>query len=175
MFKNKSNKNKLVMLVTLALLVALEIVLARCLSVRTMDMTFSFGFIAVVTAAILYGPIAAGIVAALSDFLGAVLFPIGAYFPGFTLTACLTGVVFGLFLYKEQSFTRILGATLVNQIFGSLLLNSFWLSVLYGSRTYFGYVAFRTPQFLIMTVVMVIVIGVVGTQLVPRIKTAMAR
>ena len=70
---------------------------------------------------------------ALADLLGALLFPIGAYFPGFTLTAFLTGLVFGLFLYGKQSFPRVLGAVLLNQLLLSLLLNTFWISVLYGS------------------------------------------
>lgn len=175
MYKNKLRRQKLITLVTLALLVALEVVLSRMLSIRTFDMTFSFGFIAVVTAAILYGPIAAGVVGALSDIIGAILFPLGPYFPGFTLTAFFTGLIFGLFLYKQQSFVRILGATVITQVCGSLLLNSLWLSVLYGSRTYYGYLVYRLPQFIIMTVVMIVTIGVLGTQIIPRLKTAMVR
>jgi ECF transporter S component (folate family) len=72
-------------------------------------------------------------VGALGDFIGAVLFPIGPYFPGFTLTAFLTGTVFGLFLHKRQTILRILGAVAVNQLVLSLLLQTLWISLLYGS------------------------------------------
>ena len=98
------------MLTTLALLTAIEIVLSRFLSVNAWNIKIGFSFVPVVVAAILYGPIAAGIVAALGDFVGAILFPIGTYFPGFTLTAFLTGCVFGLFLHKKQSWPRIIAA-----------------------------------------------------------------
>ena len=87
----------------------------------------------VAVAGILLGPLCAGVVGALADVLGAVLFPIGAYFPGFTLTAFLMGLCYGLFLKGKQSFPRILGAVAVHQLVLSLLLNSLWISVLYGS------------------------------------------
>lgn len=87
----------------------------------------------VVIAAIMFGPLMAGIVAALADFIGAILFPIGPYFPGFTLTAFLTGLSFGIFLYKKQSTVRILGTVAINQLLLSLLLNTFWISILYTS------------------------------------------
>ena len=63
------------MLTTLALLTAIEIVLSRFLSVNAWNIKIGFSFVPVVVAAILYGPIAAGIVAALGDFVGAILFP----------------------------------------------------------------------------------------------------
>ena len=71
-------------IVYLGVLTALEIVLNRFLSINAWNIKIGFSFVPIVVAAILYGPIAAGIVAALCDFLGAILFPIGAYFPGFT-------------------------------------------------------------------------------------------
>ena len=118
---------------TLALLIALEIILSRFLSLSAWNTKIGFSFVPVAAAAILFGPLSAGIVAALADLLGALLFPIGPYFPGFTLTAFLTGLVFGLFLHNSQSFLRILAAVLINQLLLSLLLNSYWISLLYGS------------------------------------------
>ena len=120
-------------LVTMGVLVALEIVLSRFLSFNAWNLKIGFSFVPVALAAILYGPLPAGVVAALGDFLGAILFPIGPYFPGFTLTALLTGIVYGLFLRKKQTPPRIIGAVAVNQLVLSLLLNSFWISVLYSS------------------------------------------
>ena len=81
-----------------ALLTALEIVLSRFLSISAWNTKIGFAFVPVVIAALLLGPVWAGIAAALADFLGAVLFPVGPYFPGFTLTAFLMGAVYGLFL-----------------------------------------------------------------------------
>ena len=82
-------------LVTTALLTALEIVLSRFLSIQTQVTKIGFAFVPVVLAAVLLGPLEAGITAALGDFLGAMLFPTGPFFPGFTLTAFLMAAAEG--------------------------------------------------------------------------------
>lgn len=74
----------------LGLLVAVEIVLSRFCSINAWDLKIGFSFLPVAVAAMRLGPLEAAVVAAVSDFVGAVLFPIGAYFPGFTLTAFLS-------------------------------------------------------------------------------------
>ena len=155
-------------LTAMALLIALEIILSRFLSLSAWNTKIGFSFVPVVIAAILLGPVYAGIVGALADFVGAVLFPIGAYFPGFTLTAFLTGMVYGLFLYKRQSLPRILGAVAVNQFILSLLLNTLWISVLYGSP--FGpLLVTRLVQSAILTVVQIVVIELIVKAL-PRLR-----
>ena len=120
-------------IVVMATLVAMEIVLSRMLSYSVWDMKIGFAFLPVVIAAIVLGPVRAAIVAALADFLGAILFPIGAYFPGFTLTAALVGVLYGLFLHKDQPFWKIVISVSIHQLILSLLLNTYWISVLYDS------------------------------------------
>ncbi|MBR1457611.1 MAG: folate family ECF transporter S component [Oscillospiraceae bacterium] len=156
-------------LTTLGLLIALEIVLNRFLSINAWNIKIGFSFVPVVVAAILYGPLAAGVVGALSDFLGAILFPIGAYFPGFTLTAFLTGCVFGLFLHQKQSVPNTLFAVLINQLVLSLLLNSYWISVLYGSP-YGPLLVTRSFQCAILLVVQFVCI-----QLISRTISRVAR
>ena len=157
--KNKSLKIKLDTrtIVTLGLLTAIEIVLSRFLSFSVWNMKIGLSFIPIVIAAIMFGPIQAGIVGALGDFLGATLFPIGAYFPGFTLTAFLVGVVFGLFLHKKQTVPMILGAVGINQLILSQFLNTYWISVLYGSP-FSGLFVTRIVQTLILIPVQITVI-----------------
>lgn len=146
-------------LVLISVLTAIEIVLSRFCSLSAWDIKIGFSFVPVAVAAVLLGPVPAGIVAALGDFLGAILFPIGPYFPGFTLTAFCTGIVLGLFLRKSQTVPRILGAVLVNQLVFSLLLNSFWISLLYTSP-YVPLLATRLVQCAVLGPVQFIVIGV---------------
>ena len=122
----------------------------------------------VVIAAILLGPLYAGIVGALADFLGAILFPIGTYFPGFTLTAFLMGLCYGLFLYRSQSFPRIFGAVAVHQLVLSLLLNTLWISLLYGSP-FVPLLVSRLPQCAILAAVQLVVIPLIA-RLLPRIR-----
>lgn len=159
------------MIVTLGILVAMEIVLSRFLSINAWNTKIGFSFIPIVAAAMLYGPIGGAIVAALGDFLGAILFPIGAYFPGFTLTAFLTGLVFGFFLYKEQSIPRILGAVAINQFILSQCLNTLWISILYGSPYGPLFVTRLVQTAILFTVQTVVVIAM--AKALPRLRSGL--
>lgn len=120
-------------LALMGILIALEIVLNRFLSINAWNIKIGFNFVPIVIAAMLLGPLQGGLVAALGDLIGALLFPIGAYFPGFTLTAFLTGLTFGLFLYHRQTVVRTALAALVSQGVLGLWLNTLWIWILYGS------------------------------------------
>ena len=75
-------------IVYLGVLTALEIVLSRFLSISAWNLKIGFSSVPVALAGMLFGPLAGGIVGALGDLLGAVLFPIGPYFPGFLPMIC---------------------------------------------------------------------------------------
>ena len=148
------------MLVLLATLVAMEVVLSRLLSYSVWNMKIGFAFIPVVIAGIMLGPVRAAIVGAMADFTGAILFPIGAYFPGFTLTAALVGTIYGLFLHRKQSFLNILISVSIHQLLLSLLLNTFWISVLYQSP-YTALLVTRLLQCAVMIPVELLVISLI--------------
>ena len=145
-------------LVTLGVLIAMEIILSRFLSISAWNIKIGFNFIPVAIAAITYGPIAGGIVGGLGDLVGAVVFPIGAYFPGFTLTAVLSGVVLGLFLHKKQTFIRLVCGVAINQLILGLFVNTLWISILYGSP-YGALFVTRIFQSMVLIPVQIIVIG----------------
>ena len=148
-------------LTAMALLIALEIILSRFLSLSAWNTKIGFSFVPVVIAAILLGPVYAGIVGALADFVGALLFPIGAYFPGFTLTAFLTGCVLGFFLHPKQGWPRIIAAVGICQFVFSLFLNTLWISILYGSP-YVPLLATRLVQCVILTAVQLVCIPLIA-------------
>lgn len=160
-------------LTTLGVLIATEVVLSRFLSINAWNIKIGFNFVPIAIAAILYGPIAAGAVAGIGDFLGAVLFPIGPYFPAFTLTAVLTGVVMGAFLHKQQKVWGILGAVMVNQFVLSLFVNTLWISLLYGSP-YWPLFVTRIIQTIVLTPVQFIVIGMIAKAMPQLRKRAVA-
>ena len=163
------------MLAYLGILTGMEIVLSRFLSINAWNIKIGFNFVPIAVAAILFGPIPAGIVAALGDFLGAILFPVGPYFPGFTFTAFLTGLVLGLLLHKKQSVARTVIAVAINQLALSLLLNSLWISILYGSP-YVPLLATRIIQCAVLGPVQVVVIVLIARVLerTPLMKGASA-
>lgn len=146
------------MIVTLGVLISMHIVLSRFCSINAWNIKIGFSFVPLFLAAYLYGPLAAGIVGGVADVLGAILFPSGPFFPGFTLTTVLTSLLFGLLLYKKQTTPRILLAVLVNQFVFGLLINSLWISLLYGSP-YGPLLATRVIQCAILAPVEFIVIS----------------
>ena len=121
-------------LIVSAQLLALDVVLTRLLAVNTPVMKIGFGFAAVALCAMLYGPWWAALTAALGDLVGALLFPTGAFFPGFTLTAACTGLIFGLCLYRRgKCLLWPILAALLNTLLVSYLANTAMIAYISGS------------------------------------------
>src|SRR5690554_4416646 len=113
--------NKTRRLVFVGILIAIEVIFTRFLSLQTPIVRIGFGFLAVSLTSMLFGPVVGGISAAMGDLLGMMLFPRGAYFPGFTLSAFLGGCIYGLFLYKKpKSLLNIFLAVLIITLFVNL-------------------------------------------------------
>ncbi len=166
---SKTMKVNVKTMAIMALLVAINIVLSQTLSIHTWNIKIGFSFIPVVVAAMMYGPVAGGLVGALGDVVSAVAFPVGPYFPGFTLTAVLTGVVFGVFLKKKPTVAKIVISVLIVQMIIGLFGNTYFISVLYGSP-YKALFLSRIPQCLGMTVVEIACIIAMNSKLIPVLK-----
>lgn len=149
------------MMAVLSILLALEVIIARFGTIRPSEsIKLSLDFVPVVIAAVLFGTVPAVVMSILADILGAFLFPVGPFFPGFTVTAALTGVIYGLILHKRQSFPRVICAVVLQQLLCSLLLNTFWLHLLYG-LPYLPTLTARLIQCGIMTAVQLALIPLI--------------
>ncbi len=126
-----------------ALLVAMQVVLGNLLQIPLVFKQFHFGFLPIAIAGAALGPVPAMIVGGLGDFFGAHLFPAGAYFFGFTLTNILAGLIYALALYRQKPCIWRAGAASLGVAACYLFLNSYWLSLLYTSRAYWGWVGVR--------------------------------
>ena len=151
-------------MVVCAVLIAAAIVLSRFLSINAWNLKIGFTFIPIFLAGYLFGPVKGALVGGVADLLGALLFPIGAYFPGFTLTCALEGATYGSLLHKKQTPARILIAVGIVQLVLGLLVNTYWISVLYGSP-FVPLLATRAVQCIIMIPVEFIVIGAMSKTL----------
>lgn len=152
---NKKGKQYIFSMVTAALLIALKIILERFLSYNVWNQRFGFSFIVVGFAAITLGVPWAMAVSGIADIIGALIFPTGPYFPGFTLTAVLTALCTALFVRKNATFLKVTASVLINQIFGSVLLNSLWISILYG-KGFIALIPGRIVQAIFMTVIQIV-------------------
>lgn len=122
---------------TLALtgvLLAAQIALSSYGSLRLTDsLWISLGHLALAPTAMLFGPVPAALQGAASDILSYLLRPSGPYFPGFTLSTLLSGLMYGAALYGEKPSVRRVAITrLAVVVLLNILLNTLWLTLLYG-------------------------------------------
>ena len=124
-------KNDLITLCRVAVLIALEIVLSRFLSLNTPVLRVGLGFVPIALCGIMFGPVWAGAAGAIADILGTLISG-NAIFPPLTITAILTGISFGAFLHRKNArfFPNVVLCTLVNTVGLSLCLQTYWLSLL---------------------------------------------
>ena len=151
--------------VTAAMLTALAVVLDRFVPIVFTDsIKVTLTFVPVVIAAMLYGPAGGAVVWGLADLIGAILFPRGAYFPGFTVTAALKGAVFGWFLAKREVkiLPHALPSSFINNFLIGLAIDTVWITVLAGKNTYWGYFLVRIPQSAVLFVMNLVLIPILA-------------
>lgn len=159
-------------IIIIAFFIALEIILTRYLSINIGGiLRIGFGFLPVAMLAIMFGPLWAGAAYAIGDILGMIIFPSGAYFPGFTLTAFLTGLVFGLILYKKPvTWTRVLIASMIVVIGLNLGLDTLWLKILM-NQGYFALIPTRLIKCAFAIPIQTILIPLMWNQIFRKIPT----
>lgn len=156
---NKERRSNVNRLVIMGVLIAMDVILTRFLSIQTPITRIGFAFVARVIAAIILGPLQAAAVGGIADFVGMLAFPSGTYFPGFTLTAAMFGLIYGLFLHKKVTPVRIVGAVVTSQIVCSLGLNTLWLTIMTGS-SFLALLSTRLIQALVTGAVQIVTIFV---------------
>jgi ECF transporter S component (folate family) len=116
----------------IAMLLALSVVLSAFSIQLTDSIKIGVGFIVTALLGMMYGPVAGGLAAGAGDLIKYILKPTGPYFFGFTLTAILGGVIYGLFFYKKKcTIVRAIAAKSTVTLLLNCLLNTFWVSLLY--------------------------------------------
>lgn len=120
-------------LVTVGLLISTEIILTWFLLFQTSIVRISFGFLPIALSAIMFGSVVGGMAAAIADIFRMMIFPKGAYFPGFTFSALISGAVYGVFLHnKPITILRTALAVLLIALLVDMGLNTLWLSMITG-------------------------------------------
>ncbi len=141
-------QSKLVHLSTKSLVIAsffvgINIVLSRVGAIMLFNSSvrLSFGNIPLVLSGLLLGPVAGLMTGVVSDVLGFLINSHGgAYHPGFTISAGLTGLIPGLIMIwsasigkSKFSLTNVILANVLIYLFISGFLNTVWLTHLLGT------------------------------------------
>lgn len=159
-------------LVIMAFLISLNIIFVRFLGIYlTPSIRISFGFVPIVLMALLFGPMYAAIGSGIGDFLGAIIFPTGgAFFPGFTLSAIITGYIYGKVLYgKRLHIGRIVFANVLVIVIVQLLLNSLWMTILV-DKAFIVLVSQKIIKSFIMLPIEVSIIFIIQKYLLPHLQ-----
>lgn len=81
----------------------------------------------------LFGPVVGGTYGGAMDIIKFLAKPTGPYFPGWTFSALLAGLIYGIFLYKKPiRLWRILTAEFLVAVICNMILGTWWLKVMYG-------------------------------------------
>ena len=133
-FKASYKELKSIRCITIiAMLGAVSIVLGSLVFMVGDFLKVGFNFLPNEFVYYLFGPVVGVVYGAALDILTFIVRPTGPFFFGFTLSAIITGLIYGAILYKRPlSMRRILLANLVQLVVINLLLNTYWLTMLYG-------------------------------------------
>ena len=134
LFKSSFQELKSLKCITLtAMLGAVSIVLGSLVIMVGDFLKVGFTFLPNEFVFYLFGPVVGMIYGAAMDILTFIVRPTGPFFFGFTVSAVAAGLIYGVILYKKPlSMKRIIVANLIHMIFINLLLNTYWLTMLYG-------------------------------------------
>lgn len=125
-------------LVTVSLLLALQVILGLVSLPLGNTMQISFEYLPLCICAMLYGPVPAMLSGTLGDLIVATIRPMGAFHPGFTFSAVLSGLFYALLLYRKSApmTWRYAVCRLLTIVLCNLVLNTLWIYQLYGARVW---------------------------------------
>ena len=116
-----------------AMLAALNLAINQFSIPVSAYLEISFDFLAAAATGYLCGPWVAALSGVGTDLLGYLLRPNGPYFPGFTLSALLLGIVYGLWYYRRPvRLWRVVACKLTVTVLFNFFLTPLWLHIMYG-------------------------------------------
>ena len=157
------SRNKKIILT--AILLATLIILSRFLSIKTPILIISFAFIPTMLCAIWLGPKWTILLNVLGDLIGATVFPTGAFFIGYTISTAISGLIYGLLLYKKEdnSYTdkqfliKLIISVIVVSCISNIGLNTLWLSITTG-KAFIVLLGARIIKEIVMIPIQIVVI-----------------
>ena len=170
--------NKTKKIILCALFISSTIVLGRILSIRTPIITIGFSFVPIMLSAIILGPKYSTFIATICDIIGALVFPTGSFFFGFTITAFLTGLTYGLLLYRKEFkvdkwfIIRLLISTVIVTGILNGVLNTIWIIMMTNGASKV-IITTRVLKQLVMAPVQIITILSIGKIFGDRINKLM--
>ena len=134
-------------LVFAALMIALRVALKSLGIPIAADLKINIAFFVNAFGAMVFGPVVAILAAAISDTLGCLLVPSGAYFFPFIFIEIAGSLIFALFLYRARvTATRVILSRFCIDFFVNIVLNTPIMWLYYKMVLGKSYVIFQLPR-----------------------------
>ncbi len=159
-------------LVMAAFLSAISIILTRFFYIMpTPQLRFSIGYMPIMLSGLLFGPIIGALTGIVADLVGVLINPQGTFHLGFTISSMLVGLIPALIIifFKDSNNKKLKKPIILSCIFVCILvcilLNTYWLSLLFG-KSIFVMLPIRTLK----SIIEMLIIFILLTILYPIIK-----
>lgn len=134
-YKSMLELQRLPVLCFCGLMGAVAIVLGTVATIRIGDfLRIGFSSIPNQIVAYLFGPWIGAFFGGAMDIIKWFINPTGEFFPGYTITAIVAGIIYGIFLYKRPvKLWRVIAAEVCVKVFCNLGLNTLWVMMTTGN------------------------------------------
>ncbi|MFD1429009.1 folate family ECF transporter S component [Lacticaseibacillus mingshuiensis] len=157
--------------VYMAMFMVFSVILSR-FSFGNTWLQISPAFLATVLMGYYLGPWWGAVDAAFADQFKTILFSPGSNFPGFTLTAAVAAILYGLFLHERKvSLVRTIIPFVLVMVIANIFLNTLWLNIM--GTPWQGIIGVRTVKNLIELPINV-ALGYAVLKTVERVKPHIA-
>ncbi|MBB1062412.1 folate family ECF transporter S component [Limosilactobacillus fastidiosus] len=135
------------------MLIALEVILDKISIGNPTILKFGFGFIATALIGYYLGPWIGGWSMVVNDIISNTILNSGtAFFPGFTFSAFVSGVLAGMFLYNQKvTWQRALVYEFFQTLITNVIFTTFWIYIMSlnsgsNGRTFWALLLIRLPK-----------------------------
>ena len=155
---------KSIRMLALAGLVSAMIIVLKGMPVLLIGTTLKiqFTFLVISVGCYVYGPTMGILVGMVTDTLGFLASNFGdPYFPGYMITAMLSGLIYGLFLFRQRlTILRLIILRLVINYGINVLLGSVWKAMLFGKGYYYYFTTGLVKNTLMLPVEIILTVAV---------------
>ena len=146
-----------------AMLLAIAVVLGFFSVQLTESIRISFTFLANELTGMLFGPVVGMLEGGLADIVNYMIKPTGPFFPGFTLTAAISGFIYGLFLYRKNlKWFHVALARITVIVFCHWGLNTLWLSIMGGKAMSLSFTTRILPDLIQLPLDFIVLFAIVS-------------
>ena len=158
-----------------SILIAVRIAMSSFFIPAADGVRIYFSFIVVALIGFMFGPVMGTISGFIGDIIGFILFPSGAFFIGYTISAMLSGLIFGLLLYRTRiTVVKLFIVKLITNLFVNAILGTTWRMIIVKDATYEYFISdfsIRIFKNSILLPFEVLILIIVFNTLIPILKS----